>query len=435
MSEINVDIEHLTRVEGHGNIVINAKDGKIQKVRWNVTEAPRYFEILVKDRPYRQIAQITSRICGICSIAHTTASLKATEQAMNINVSEQDRILRKLALHGENIQSHVLHLGYLVLPDLLGTGSVIPLKSSHPEELKTVIRIHRLANDMSRLICGRATHPRRLILGGFTKTPSPLELEDLKIRLDESIKDLKSLSCLVRDSILEMPEFERETEFISLTNDREYPFYDGDIFSSDTGRSPIEDYLSITNEYIVPHSTAKYTKNNRESYMVGALARINNNYDKLSTLSKEVAQDFNFEPECHNPFMNNISQLIEIFHNVSNSIDLIDKLLDRGLKERGIGHELEIDVKFGRGIGIVEAPRGILFHDYTYDDNGYCDKANLIIPTNQNHGNIQQDMEAFTPTMINEKDEDEIELTLEMLVRAYDPCISCSTHCIDVEFV
>ncbi len=435
MKDVDVEVEHVTRVEGHGNIIVDAKKGELEEVLWEVSEAPRYFEAFVKEKPYDQLAQITSRICGICSIGHALTSLKATEDAMGIEISKQDKMLRKLALHGENMQSHVLHIGYLALPDLVGKDSIVPMTSSHPEELKTVIGIHSLANEMSRIMCGRTTHPRRLIPGGFSKLPSPLELEDLMHKLESSVTDLKEIASFVKGLSSELPDFERETEFISLTHDDEYPFYEGKIISSDGGKTPVEDYLSVTNEYVVPQSTAKYTKNNRESYMVGALARLNNNYDKLSPLAKEVAEDFGLSPVCHNPYMNTIAQLVEVVHNVEDSIRIINELLDRGIDEQGSTHKPEIEPKTGRGIGAVEVPRGILFHDYTYDEDGRCTDANCIIPTNQNHGNIQHDMEDLVPEIIGERTEDEIELTLEMLVRAYDPCISCSTHYVDVDFV
>lgn len=430
----NISIHHVTRVEGHGNIYVNVRDGKIEKCEWNIPEAPRFFEAMVVGRKWNELHHITSRICGICSIGHTLASLKATEAAMNIRISKQDLRLRKLALHGENIQSHVLHLGYLVLPDLLGVGSVIPLASSNPEEVKTVIRLHRLANEMSDLICGRTTHPQRLIPGGFSKLPSQMDLAALRKKLEDSIPDLQSVAKLFRTLAPKIPAFERETEFIALTDPNEYALYDGVLGSTDTSHAPVSEYLSFTNEYIVPISTAKRAKHVRDSYMVGALARVNINYEKLSPMAKEVAEMFDLKPVCHNPFMNSIAQLVEVVHSVEDSINLINEIEADGLKSQPEYHMPDIKPKAGQGISAVEVPRGILFHDYTYDENGFCTKANCVIPTNQNHGNIELDMNAILPQILN-KSEKEIELTLEMLVRAYDPCISCSTHYLNVHFV
>ena len=436
MKNPNLDIEvhHVTRVEGHGNIYVNVKRGIVEKCEWHVPEAPRFFEAMVVGRQWNELHHITSRICGICSIGHTLASLKATEAAMGIPLSEQDLKLRKLALHAENLQSHILHLGFLVLPDLMGVGSVIPLASSNPEEVKIVLRLHRMANEMSNLICGRTTHPQRLIPGGFARIPSMRELSETRQKLRNCIPELQAVAGLIKSLASKLPDFSRETEFIALTSPDEYALYDGDLGSTDTGKAPVAEYLSFTNEYIVPTSTAKRAKHARDSFMVGALARFNLNYDKLSPLAKKTAALFELKPVCHNPFMNNIAQLVEVVHSVEDSIKLIDELEAAGLKSQDEYHNPDIKIKAGRGIGAVEVPRGILFHDYTYNQKGMCTKANCIIPTNQNHANIELDMKALLPKIL-EKTPKDIELNLEMLVRAYDPCISCSTHYVTVHFV
>src|SRR3990170_2465470 len=200
MKDVNLDLEvhHVTRVEGHGNIYVNVRKGVIEKCEWNIPEAPRFFEAMVLGRQWNELHHITSRICGICSIGHTLASLRATESAMGIPISDQDLKLRKLALHAENLQSHILHLGFLVLPDLMGVGSVIPLASSNPDEVKTVLRLHRNANEMSNMVCGRTTHPQRLIPGGFSKIPSIKELTALREKLQASVPDLQTVAKLVK---------------------------------------------------------------------------------------------------------------------------------------------------------------------------------------------------------------------------------------------
>ena len=433
MTNVNLDINihHVTRVEGHGDIVVNVKDGNIEKCQWNVVEAPRFFEAMIRGRTWKELHHITSRICGICSIGHTLASLRATEAAMNISVNPQDVLLRKIALHAENLQSHVLHVGYLVLPDLMGVGSVIPLASSHPEEVKTVIRLHKLANEMSDLICGRTTHPQSMIPGGFGKIPTKDELKQLKDDLGAAFGDVTTVATLVHSLASKLPNFVRETEFVAMTKTDEYALYDGMIGSTDTDSIPEAKYKEFTNEYIVENSTAKYTKHTRDSLMVGALARINKNYELLSPKAKEVAQLFGLEPVCHNPFMNSVAQLVETVHSFEDAINLIDVLLaDSSYKY----FKPEVKPCAGQGAAAIEVPRGILIHDYTYDQDGVCTEANCIIPTNQNHANIQEDLKALVPTMLD-KTQDEIALTLEMLVRAYDPCISCSTHYANVKFI
>jgi coenzyme F420-reducing hydrogenase alpha subunit len=430
--EVSINVEHLTRVEGHGNIVMNAKNGSIQTIEWQISEAPRFFESFVRGRPYGELAHITSRICGICSIGHTLASLKATENALNVMISDQTLRLRKLALHGENMQSHILHVGYLVAPDLFAAGSVIPLVDVAPEAVKKIIHLHRLANEMSALICGRTTHPISLVPGGFTHIPSETQLRNLRTRLVNVLPVCEEVGTVILENASALPDFSRETEYIALTDKNEYALYDGLIGSTDTGTHPVDEYESVTNEFVVPQSTAKYCKHNRDAYMVGALARFNLNADQLTKHASLWAKKFGLKPVSYNPFMNNVAQLIEFIHSVEDSIDLIDALLEHGVNKDE--EPTKVMVSKGRGIGAVEVPRGILFHDYAYDEKGLCVKANCVIPTNQNHNNIQKDMEAFAP-MLLDKSKKEIELNLEMLVRAYDPCISCSTHCLDVNFI
>jgi len=429
--DFSVHVEHVTRVEGHGNIILDVKNGKIEKLQWNVVEAPRFFEAMLRGQQYNELRSITSRICGICSIGHSLASLKATEDALGVKITNQTATLRRLAIHAENMQSHILHIGYLVAPDLVGAGSVFSMLGKHTDTVLKIVKLHRLANEMSDLICGRTIHPIRLVVGGFSLQPTEKQLIQLKKRLLEAQELTTELAPIILSVAGNLPSFTRETEYIGLTSDEEYSFYDGDIASTDTGRHPkYQDYKEIMQEYIVPHSTAKYAKHARESYMVGALARFNLNSRQLHPVAQDIATLFKLKAINYNPFMNTIAQLVEFSHSIQDSISLIDTLVDQGIKQE---KPVKPEKKAGRGVGIVEVPRGILVHDYTLNSQGYCTKANCIIPTNQNHANIQQDMEKLVPEIINQP-EKEIELTLEMLVRAYDPCISCSTHYLDVSF-
>jgi sulfhydrogenase subunit alpha len=420
-----IKVNHVTRVEGHGNINVRIRDGNVEECQWLVPEAPRFFEAMLRGRKWNEVAHIISRICGICSIGHTLASVKATESAMSVPVSAQTEKMRRILMHAETLQSHVLHLGYLVLPDLLGVPSVVPLASSHTEQVLIVVRLHRLANEMSDLIGGRTTHPQRPVVGGFTKWPTLKELEALKQKLEDAVPDVEAVAALINSLADKLPAFTRETEFIGLKDSIEYAFLNGDIASTDGGTWPVDQYKDVTNEFMVPQSTAKFTRNKRDSYMVGALARLNLNFDQLTPLAKATAESFGLQPVNHNPFMNNVAQLVEVVHALEDAIRLISEVLDEGIQDE----RPEVTVKAGRGSSAVEVPRGILFHEYEYNKDGECVWANCIIPTNQNHANIQKDFEALVP-QIKDQPEEQIELTLEMLVRAYDPCISCSTHCI-----
>jgi coenzyme F420-reducing hydrogenase alpha subunit len=428
MKNITVNVEHVTRVEGHGNIVVNVKEGKIEECKWEVVEAPRFFEAFVRGRTYLEVSHITSRICGICSIGHTLCSLQATEAALGVKISEQTRLLRRILIQGENLQSHVLHSYFLAAPDFVGAPSVFPLVKTHPDVVVRALRMKKLANDLCDVFGGRTVHPITPTVNGFTKLPEVKEIQDIRKRLVDATPDLEATLELFKT--LKIPAFERETEYISLKSKEEYALYDGVIASTDAGTTPVSNYRNWTNEYLVPHSTAKYAKNVRDSYMVGALARFNNNHDQLSPRAKKASAALGLKAPCYNPFMNTVVQVVEAVHAVDESIRLIDEVLDKGLKEE----DRRILLKAGKGVGAVDVPRGILFHDYTYDKDGICREANCIIPTNQNLANIQKDMEALLPQILGQS-QDEIRLKLEMLVRAYDPCISCSTHLLKVKFV
>jgi sulfhydrogenase subunit alpha len=430
---VNINVHHVTRVEGHGNIVLNATNGRIEKLEWQVPEAPRFFEAMVRGRSYEDIQTIVSRICGICSITHSLASTKAVESAMGIEVSEQSDKLRILMHYSEQLQSHILHIGYLAAPDFFGVPSVVPLAAQAPDAVKTIIGLHRLANEWSDLLAGRTTHPVTLRPGGLTKIPTENQLRTLQERLKKSTADLKVVADVLLTVAGNIPSFERQTEYVALkqTNPPAYTFYHGDIASTDTdGTVAVNDWKTVTNEYVTDQSTAKWAKWHRDSYAVGALARFNLNAELLSPTAKAVAKMFGLRKGCCNPFLNTVAQLVEAVHVVEAAVSLIDELLTRGLQPETV----TVGPKAGKASGCVEAPRGILFHEYEFDRKGHCIGADICIPTNQNHANIQKDFEKLVPEIIHEP-EDAIRLKLEMLVRSYDPCISCSTHMLDVKFV
>jgi coenzyme F420-reducing hydrogenase alpha subunit len=433
LQNLNLSIHHVTRVEGHGNILVNLTQGNVEKCEWHVPEAPRFFEAMVVGREWHEISYIVSRICGICSIGHTFASLKATEAAFGIQISPQTRLLRRILAHGENFQSHILHVFFLVAPDLLGVPSVFPLVATHPDVVKLALKLKRLANDMCDVFGGRTTHPNNTTVGGFTGFPSVQNVEGILQRLKDARADLAVATQVIASLVPRIPVYERETEFVALKSDEEYAIYDGWIASTDMPgvKIPVDQYRSVTNEYMLPQSTAKWCRHKRESYFAGALARFNLNYDQLIPQAKEIAAAVGLKPICYNTFMNNAAQYVETIHSVEEAIRLIEELLATGIKE-----EAPVRViKAGTGAGAVDVPRGILFHEYSYDDQGRVTAANCIIPTNENHRNIELDLQKFLKQLIAEgKDEKGIALGLEMMVRAYDPCISCSTHYLDVSF-
>ncbi len=423
----SINVHHVTRVEGHGDIIAEIKDGIVQQLRFSVVEAPRFFEAFLRGHHFSEVIHMASRVCGICAVSHKCAALKATESALGVTISRQTERLRRLAYHGEILSSHILHIYFLAGPDFFGVPSILPLVEREPEMIRRAMRLKKLGYDLSAVVVGRHTHPIAMTVGGFTFTQEIDQLTQMQERVKQGLEDLRDTVRTLRK--VELPHLERETEYVSLTHADRYAFYDGEILSSDQGEPlPSDTYREVIKEYVVDYSTAKYARWNRPEYMTGALARFNNNYDQLTDGAKTAAGELGLPHPCHKPFMITIAQLVECVHCLEDAGEILQTLLAQGI-QANTEHE-KVEDRAGTGVGAVEAPRGILFHEYQYDDRGKCLSANMVIPTAQNLANLEADMRAFAPTIAHESAETITHL-LEMLVRAYDPCISCSTHVID----
>jgi len=418
---MEIRVDHVTRVEGHGNILATIADGRVERAILEVVEANRFFEGFLRGKSWEEVAHIATRICGICALSHSCASVSATENALGIEITDQTKLMRRLIMDAEMVSSHALHVYFLVAPDLLGLKSVVPLISQNPDIVKLAYRVKLTGYDLANVLIGRHTHPVSVVPGGYTSMPDAGALAAMRERFVGLREDIKTTVGLLKT--LEIPAFERETEYVALRQPDHYSFYAGDIVSTDGGRVAGANYLDAIKEFLVRHSTAKHSRWNRDSYMVGALARVNNNWRQLHPEARKVMEELGFKPPVYNTLMNTVAQFIELVHSVEDAIELMDAFLARGIKEE----EVPPITKHGRGVGVVEAPRGLLIHDYTYDERARLVKANLIIPTNQNYANIDRDLEAFAK-QIADQPRDKIELGLEMVVRAYDPCISCSVH-------
>ena len=251
----------------------------------------------------------------------------------------------------------------------------------------------------------------------------PTELDALRVELQSAREDLANAVELF--STFDIPDFERETEFVSLKGEDEYPWIGGQLVSSDGVEKAEHEYAAMTNETVVENNTSKWCKLSRESFAVGALARYNNNHHLLHPQALEVAALLGLKPVCHNPFMNNVAQLVECVHIVHDSIRLIDALKESASEPTMVS----VSPKAGEGVGAVEVPRGILYHHYRYNEKGYITKANCVIPTTQNNANIHYRLQDLVAENAKEgMTSAELELLCSMLVRSYDPCISCSVH-------
>ena len=416
-----VSVRHLTRVEGHGNIVVDVQDGVLKRCDLEIVEAPRFFEVLLKGRPADEAARIACRICGICSVGHATASTHAVEAALGITPGPKLRLLRRLNMAGEWLQSHVLHLGFLVAPDAFGAGSVVPLAASHPDLVKGALRLKRVANDICMAVSGRHVMPISYHPGWMGHWPEPAELETLRLRLAEAAADLDALVDVFAG--IAWPALARPTEHVAALEPGAYPMMGGPLHSTAGRVTPPAGYAAVLREFVVDHSAAKHVNGPSGPIRVGALARVSLASDRLHPRAAAALRRLQLAPESANPFDNIPAQVVESVQAHAEAAAAVEALLADPASEG----PAEPTRPGGEGIGIVEVPRGTLVHHYEIGADGRIARANCLIPTAQNLASIEADMRAFVPGLL-ERPKDEITHALEMLVRAYDPCISCAVH-------
>jgi sulfhydrogenase subunit alpha len=430
-NNVNINVHHITRVEGHGNLVLDVKNGDIKKLSLDIVESPRLFEAMFRGRPYSEVYLLASRICGICSVAHSLASIKTVESAMNIGITEQTRLLRRVMMAGEYIESHILHLYFLAAPDFLNVGSVIPLVETHPDVVKRALKLKKLGNELVAKLTGRKVHSMGMAVKTFLHTPTKRVLKEALDYVKSHEDDLKKTVELIKT--LELPNYEIETEYVASKKEDDYCLIGGKIASSkkpDKDLDPIN-YKDRLKEFCVQHSNSKHVHSDTDNpIQVGALARFNINHELLHPMAKSVAQDLGLKAPNYNPYAINLAQLVETVHVYEDAVISLEKLLDMDVKQE----DITVDTQEGRGVGIVEAPRGLLVHDYSMNKKGYVVNANCIIPTGMNYANIEADLHHIVPKVLD-KPQEEIKKILQMLVRAYDPCISCSVHQLNIEFV
>ena len=418
-----VVVRHLTRIEGHGNIVVDLDGDRIVRCDLEIVESPRFFEVLLQGRPYDEAPRISCRICGICSVGHATASAHAVEAALGITPGPKLKLLRRLNRAGEWRQSHVLHVGFLVAPDAFGAPSVVPLVASHPDVVKRALRLKRLANDICSVVSGRHVMPISYHAGWMGHWPDRAELERLAEALEAARADVDGLVELFAS--LTWPRVPSRVEHLAaLEEGGAYPMMGGVLHGSSGRVTAPEDYRSVLREYLVSHSAAKHVVGPEGTIRVGALARYALAHERLHPRAQAAAARLGLRPDSTNPFDYVPAQVVESVQAHQEAVHLVKLLLEDPAPEPPAGATRP---RGGRGVGMVEVPRGTLVHDYTIGADGRITAANCVIPTSQNLAAIEGDMRAFVPSLTGKSDA-EVAHGLEMLVRAYDPCVSCSVH-------
>ena len=399
--------------------------GNVIKARLDVAEGARLLEGILCGRSYDEVSQITARICGVCPVVHTLTSLKALEAAMGVSISAQIILLRKLMMMGQILNSHALHLFFFSLSDFFGFKNDLALIKKYPDKAKDALAIREFGNKIIEVIGGRSIHPLTPEVGGFKKLPEEKSLKNL---LAQSKQALESASNLAKFfSRLKYPDFKRDCQFVCLSSHDEYAIYDGFIKTGvKTARTPKEFMCDIKESQTNIGAAVKRASFGGQPYMVGALARLNHQAKYLNPKAKNIFRNSDLVLPSQNPFHNILAQSIEMVHCVEESQKLLEEIREQGVEfERP-----SFEIKAGKGYGAMEAPRGTLFYYYELDDDGLVKNANIITPTSQNLARLERDLAEYLPKLTKGKTacKEECEDLIKMLVRAYDPCLTCATH-------
>ncbi|MGB9715242.1 MAG: Ni/Fe hydrogenase subunit alpha [Thermodesulfovibrionales bacterium] len=416
---MKVNIDYIARVEGEASVKLDIKQGRINDLKLNIWEPPRFFEGFLINRRFDEVPDIVARICGICPVSHMTTAIRAIEKALGLTPSPEIVKIRKIMALSQILASHLIHLYMLALPDYKGLKSISDMLPEFQSEIKRLIRLKKVVNNLTAMFGGRPLHPVSMVVGGFTKMPSKdmvgWMIKDLESVRNEAVETLKFISELP------FPAFKSKSEYVAIHSLSEYAINEGFILSNNGIKIKEDEYYSIFEEKEASYSNAKMTSiKGRGSFMVGALARMNLKFDMLHKDAKQAAEDIGFKIPDFNPFHNNIAQAIEVVHGINECIELLDSLTFKD-------YEIEIDLKEGEGIALTEAPRGLLCHHYVLNKRGIVERANIVTPTSHNSMNLEENLKRLVKKLINENKK-EIALKCEMLVRAYDPCFSCSVH-------
>lgn len=416
----NIHVDYLARVEGETSISLKVGREKVEEIKLKIFEPPRFFEGFLVGRKYDEAGDIVSRICGICPISHMTTALQAVEDAMGIIPSEQTRKLRRVMSVSQIVASHIIHLYMLVLPDYKGYSGFLPMGSDFPEAVSDFLQMKQAMNQVGGVIGGRPLHPVSMVINGFTRVPSQQDLDSLAVDIEEvlplarrTVELFAGLSC---------PDLQPDNEFLAIRKEGEYGVNEGRLVSSRGMDKDIHEYPSLFEEKQVPYAMAKKSSiRNGGSFMAGALARMNLKFDQFHKKTKDLAGELGIVPPDMNPFHNIVAQALELYDGMIEVIRILRET-------RPIKEDLRVEIRKGEGMALTEAPRGLLMHHYAINQKGVIEAANLVTPTSHNFAGLERDLQLLAENFSEEDDQGDLRSKCEKLVRAYDPCFSCSVH-------
>jgi coenzyme F420-reducing hydrogenase alpha subunit len=420
----DIDIKHLSKVEGHTDLRIKVRKGKVEDVKLKIMENKRFYTQAIRGKPFLSIPQIVSRICGTCSVAHMTCCIEAVEKALGIRPSEQTMLLRKLNMYGTMIRDHAMHLYLFCLPDLFGKDSILDFDESQHKLIHQAFAVKAAGNHLSALIGGRAIHSPFEQIGGFSHTPE-------KEEVTKTIFELKKVRNEIFDLIQLFYEcnwkFGEKTNFVALVT-KDFSFLEGVVKDTEGETIPESRYWDHVNRVVIPYSQATGFEFEGKEYMVGALARMNLNRQNLHADTRRDTGKFLKVFPSENVFHNNLAQAIEILHCIDHSTELLE--MSEFKKEK----TPEVKTKAGDGVGVIEAPRGTLYYMMSLNKKGKINYGNLVIPTAQNQIKMEKDIRLLVPQFLK-KGKERVRWEIEKLIRAYDPCTTCASHFLKIKWI
>lgn len=427
--DFDINLQEISKIEGAASLSIKVRNKKVEDLKFSITEWKRFYTQAIKEKAAISVPQLVSRICGTCSIAHLLCSIKALENAFGIKPTYQTTLLRKLLYFGLIIRDHSLHLYIFALPDIFDKNSILDFDENDSLQhklLEDTFSVKEIGNQLSTIIGGRSVHSPNPTTGGFLKYPKIEDLKNIKSGLLEIRPKILELIKIFANSFKQ--ELKSDVIFSGL-NSQDFSFIDGEI-KTDSRIIKEENLGEHLNATIIPYSHARGFKFDGNFLMVGALSRLNNNKDKLNAKTKKSVLEYLNRFPSKNIYDNNLAQAIEILHAIDSADDLIDSM-------NYIQNENPVRVEpiESVGIGVIEAPRGTLYHKYEINENGTIKNAEIIVPTGQNQLLIERAIYEKAEEMVGQnKSREEIINEIEKVIRAFDPCMSCASHFLKVRW-
>jgi coenzyme F420-reducing hydrogenase alpha subunit len=425
----------LARVEGEGALHLRVAGRRVEEARLRIYEPPRFFEAFLRGRSYTEPPDITARVCGICPVAYQMSACRAIEDACGVTVDRPVRDLRRLLYCGEWVESHALHIYLLHAPDCRGCDSAVDLARTRRADVERGLRLKQAGNALLEQLGGRAIHPVNVRLGGFHRAPSRAELRPLRERLGRAADDAWDTVRWVAG--FDLPDAALDADFLALSSPAAYAIEDGvpTVLRGDGSRAefPVRAFPEHVREEQVPHSTALHSRLDGRRHLTGPLARFAVGGGGLSPTAREAAREAGLgDPArgavCRNPYRSVLVRAVEVVHAVDEALRIIETY------EPPERPHVDVPPVAGTGHGATEAPRGLLYHRYRLDAEGTVTDACLVPPTAQNQGAIEDDLVRTVEQVLAQGDPSDEELThlCERAIRNHDPCISCSTHFLDL---